>query len=214
MAFSACGQEEKLKMNNDTKNEKQSKGLVGEWRYMYFFGISKSKVNEIDLSEGMVKSLLSMVGVKFAISTGAAIDPRYIINKKGLTVWMDMHVLLSVQQPESLELVTQKRASLTIPSDYLNSTYINHINWPSQMLTKYDITLESYNLFVIPFLVSTTMGKPQNLSQSMKAPDGSLEIFGVYEFLHENPEGMLVDISDIINFIKKNRPDVTGSVRE
>ena len=45
------------------------------------------------------------------------------------------------------------------------------------------------------------------LSQSMKAPDGSLEIFGIYEFNESNPEGSLKELSELASFIKEYRPD-------
>jgi hypothetical protein len=47
----------------------------------------------------------------------------------------------------------------------------------------------------------------------MKAPDGSLEIFNVNEFSEKSPEELLVKISDIVKFIKENRPDIAQAVQ-
>ena len=68
------------------------------------------------------------------------------------------------------------------------------------MLEKHDLSLGEYRAFAIPFLVHESAAQIVNLSQSMKAPDESLEIFGVYEFTADNPESLLEDFAALAAF--------------
>jgi len=180
-----------------------------EWRQMYFIGISKGSPNEIDLSEGQIKGLLSMVNVGPAISNGAAIKPENLINSKGTTPWLAMFALVHAKQPSALPIIAEGKSRIHIPAQFINDIFNSHNNWPPEMLAKYDLKVKGYNTFVIPFLIHSSANPVGNLSQSMKAPDGSLEIFNVNEFSDTLPEGLLVQISDIVEFIKENRPDIT-----
>lgn len=184
-----------------------------EWRHMYFIGISKGSPNEIDLSEGQVQGLLSMVNVGPAISNGAAIKPEYLINSKGTTPWLAMFALVHAKQPSALPIIAEGKSGIHIPTQFISGTFNSHNNWPPEMLAKYDMKLEGYNTFVIPFLIHSSANPVSNLSQSMKAPDGSLEIFNVNEFSEKSPEELLDKISDIVKFIKENRPDIAQAVQ-
>ena len=182
-----------------------------EWRQMYFIGISKNNPKEIDLSEGQVKGLLSMVSVGPAISNGAAVDPKFLINSKGTTPWLAMFALVYAKQPSALSVIAEGKSRIHVPTKFVSNVFNSHNNWPSEMFEKYDMTLEGYNIFVIPFLIHSSASPVSNLSQSMKAPDGSLEIFNVNEFSSESPEELLVQVSGLVKFIKENRPDVVQS---
>lgn len=182
-----------------------------EWRQMYFIGISKNNLKEIDLSEGQIKGLLSMVSVGPAISNGAAVDPKFLINSKGTTPWLAMFALIYSKQPSALSVIAEGKSRIHVPTKFVSNVFNNHNNWPSEVFEKYDMTLDGYNIFIIPFLIHSSANPVSNLSQSMKAPDGSLEIFNVNEFSSESPEELLVQVSGLVKFIKENRPDVTQS---
>ncbi len=179
-----------------------------EWKHMYFFGITKQNQNEIDLSQENIGALLSMVNVYSGISTGAAIDPKFLINAKGTTVWLAMYAFLTVSNPEALSEAKKEDALLYLPSDFLNNTFNAHNNWPPELLSAFDLNLKNYNLFAIPFLVPRSERAIKNLPQSLKAPDGSLEVFGVQEFDEAAPEKLLAEFDSIIKFIIKERSDI------
>lgn len=190
--------------------DKSSKKLgmsATEWRHMYFAGISRRPINEINLSEGQMSGLLSMAGAAAVISSGAAIEPQYLINEKGTTPWLAMYALVQASDPEALSLIANGKSRIHVPSEFIHGAFGTHINWPKEILEKYDVTLGACRAFAIPFLVHNSLTQVGGLSQSMKAPDGSLEIFGVYEFSEDKPEGLLKDFSDLASFIKENRAD-------
>ena len=181
-----------------------------EWEHLYFYGLTKFPINEVGLKQNMAQGLIGMVGVKAAVSTGALIDPRYMLNKKGLTPWLAMHLLLTSKQPSLLTDVSKGTAAAFVPNDAVEQIFVNHINWPEELLSRYNIELEGFNVFIMPFMVPK--GTEYNLSfkQSMKAPDGSLEIFGVDKFQENSPEKLLSTIQGTLEFIKQHRPDVMG----
>ncbi|MDK1286279.1 hypothetical protein [Pseudoalteromonas umbrosa] len=190
--------------------DKTKKGCSAtEWRHMYFIGISKQNPNKIDLSERQVQGLLSMVNVGPAISNGAAIKPEYLINSKGTTPWLAMFALVQAKQPSVLPIIAEGKSRIHIPTQFISNTFNSHNNWPPEVLAKYDMTLEGYNVFVVPFLIHFSANPVNDLSQSLKTPDGNLEIFNVNEFSEKSPEEFLVKLSDIVKFIKKNRPVIS-----
>ncbi|MCH8497052.1 MAG: hypothetical protein LAT63_01120 [Marinobacter sp.] len=178
-----------------------------EWRHMYFAGVTRLPVNEINLTDAQMGGLLSMVGLNAVVASGAAIEPQYLINQKGTTPWLAMHVLLHVKNPDALDHVASGRLRAHIPPDSIRGAFGTHINWPAELLDKYDLGLGEYRLFSIPFLVHSSVPQIGSLTESMKAPDGSLEVFGLYEFDAGDPEGLLKDLSELANFIKTNRAD-------
>jgi hypothetical protein len=181
-----------------------------EWEHLYFYGLTKFPTIEVGLKQNMAQGLIGMVSVKASVSTGALIDPKYMLNKKGLTPWLAMHFLLATKQPALLADVSKGTATAFVPNDAIEQVFVNHINWPKELLSQYNIEIEGHNVFILPFLVPK--GAEYNLSfdQSMKAPDGSLEIFGVGKFDEKQPEKLLSNIQSTLAFIKENRPDVTG----
>jgi hypothetical protein len=195
---------------SNSMSEDSTKASATEWEHLYFYGLTKSPINEVGLKQNMVQGLIGMVGAKASVSTGALIDPKYMLNKKGLTPWLAMHVLLTTKQPTLIADVSKGTAAAFVPNDSIEQIFVNHINWPKELLSQYDIEIEGHNVFILPFLVPK--GTTYNLSfpRSMKAPDGSLEIFGVGEFDENQPEKLLASIQGTLEFIKEQRPDITG----
>ena len=177
------------------------------WRHMCFAGISKQPINDIDLSEDQIAALLSMIELNSVRSSGTAIEIQHIINEKGTTAWAAMYALVVANDKEALNLIAEGKTRIHIPADFIRSVFGEHINWPAAILEKYDLSLGEYHPFVIPFLVHKNVTYIGNLTESLKAPDGSLEIFGIYEFSAEEPEHLLKEISELTTFIKKERQD-------
>ena len=178
-----------------------------DWRHMCFAGISKKTINDIDLSEEQIAALLSMVELNSVISSGTAIEIQHIINEKGTTAWAAMHALVMANDQEAFNLIASGETRIHIPSDFIRSVFDNHINWPTELLEKYDLSLGEYRPFIIPFLVHKSVTHIGNLTESLKAPDGSLEIFGVYHFSAEQPEHLLKELSELVTFINSERQD-------
>ncbi|TEW50251.1 hypothetical protein E2R67_09570 [Psychromonas sp. RZ5] len=178
-----------------------------EWKHMCFAGISKHSINEIDLNEEQIAGLLSMIDLSSVISSGTAIELQHLINEQGTTAWAAMYALVIANDKEALNLIANGKTRIHIPANFIRSVFGNHINWPAAILEKYDLTLGEYRPFAIPFLVHKSVTNIGALSQSLKAPDGSLEIFGVYEFLDTDPEGLLKEYAELATFIKEERED-------
>ncbi|MFO6424915.1 hypothetical protein [Motilimonas sp. KMU-193] len=178
-----------------------------EWRHMYFVGITKLPVNQIDLTQAQMSGLLAMVNLNAVISSGTAVEPQYLINQKGTTPWLAMYALVNINDPTALNLVANGQSRIHVPSKFIQGAFGEHINWPAAMLKKYDLSLGEYRVFAIPFLVHQAVGTIGQLAQSMKAPDGSLELFGVYEWQDSHPEGLLKDVAELVSFIKEQRSD-------
>ena len=191
----SLAQEKDSSMNDKTEKLGMS---ATEWKHMYFAGISKLPVNQINLNEAQMSGILSMINLNAVISSGTAIEPQYLINQKGTTPWLAMYALVQVNNGKS---------RIHVPSKFIHGAFGEHINWPKEMLAKYDLTLGEYQTFAIPFLVHKDVTEIGSLTQSMKAPDGSLEIFGVHELVEGNPEGLLKEFADLASFIKEKRTD-------
>ena len=180
---------------------------AAQWRHMYFAGISKQVIYQIDLSEPQISGLLSMINLNAVISNGAAIEPQHLINEKGTTPWLAMYALVQLNDPEALNLIANGKSRIHVPSTFIRNAFGNHINWPADMLSKYDLSLGEYRMFAIPFLVYKDVRTMGSLSQSIKAPDGSMEIFGVHEMVEGNPKALLKDCAELAGFIKEHRAD-------
>lgn len=192
-------------VSQNTPNESAT-----EWEHLYFYGLTKSPVQQVGLNQNMAQGLISMVGVKASVSTGALIEPKFMLNQKGLTPWLAMHLILTTNQPSLLADVSKGSAAAFVPNDLIEKIFVNHINWPKELLSQYNIEIEGYNVFTLPFIVPKGANYNLSFGQSMKAPDGSLEIFGVGKFDENKPEKLLSNIQGTLEFIKEKRPDVTG----
>jgi len=182
-----------------------------EWKNMYFLGISKNDPSSLNLSEGQIRGLLSMVKVGPAVSTGAAIEPSFLMNTKGVTPWLALYTLIYTKKPEALGVIARGESAINIPGSYLNGLFASHVHWPKNIISKYNLELEGYKPFIIPFMLHKDSPPVGSFTQSMKAPDGSLEIFGIHEFNESNPERLFAEVEGIIEFIKEKRPDVTAT---
>lgn len=199
---------DKTTSSQGVKSEMSTIISATEWKHMYFVAITKKKPSEIDLSQRQIAGLLSMVNVSSGISTGAAIDPKYLINAKGTTVWLAMYALAASSNSESIKSLSSDAGLLFVPNAFLNGAFGDHINWPEKMLKSHNLDLQGYNLIAIPFIVYNSVTNMKKMSQSLKTPDGSLEIFGFHEFSERSPEALLIEYESLVSFIKKERPDL------
>lgn len=182
-----------------------------DWEHLYFYGLTRFQLNEVGLDQNMTQALIRMVGVNASVSTGALIDPKYMLNQKGTTPWLAMYALLTVKASDMLIPVQQGRSAAFVPNHVIEPLFVDHINWPIGLLSRYCIDLEGFNVFILPFLVPKGAQYNLSFSQSMKAPDGSLEIVGVGKFDENRPQDLLSDIQETLEFIKHSRPDITGA---
>jgi len=177
------------------------------WRPLYFAGISKQRIDKLNLEEAQIAALLSMINIESGISSGTPIEVPYLINEQGVTAWSAMYALTISHDDTDLPLIATGKKRVHIPSEFMRSVYEKHVNWPADMLAKYDLSLGKYRPFAIPFLVHNSVSGIENLTESLKAPDGSLEIFGVYEFSESDPEALLKNYAELTTFIKTERQD-------
>ncbi|UGQ45891.1 hypothetical protein [Massilia endophytica] len=178
------------------------------WRGMYFIAVTKKKPGEIDLSQELMSGLLSSINARSAIYTGAAIEPQYLINAKGTTAWIGMWAFITHANPELLKSLGNGPGLAWVTPAWMNKAFGNHINWPEKMLRSHKLELRDYKLVAIPFLLPNNGLALKNMTQSIKAPDGSVEVFGFHEFDETNPEALLVAHERVARFIEKERPDL------
>jgi len=178
-----------------------------EWRFFYFTGITKLPISEIHLKDGHMTGLLSTINLQSSISTGYAIEPQFLINHKGATPWLAMLASAHLNHSEELVKIAKGNSRIHYTGD-LHSIFNNHVNWPADIIRKYDFTLGEYRIFIIPFLIHKSQTDYRGLSRSMHSPDNTMEIFNFQEFEDENPEKLLKDIAKLVQFIKTERPDV------
>lgn len=121
-----------------------------------------------------------------------------------------MYAITYANDPGAFGVVAAGGARVHILADVLARAFTGHINWPSSMLQQYDYSVDGYTLFLIPFLVHVGVERIGTFEQSMKAPDGGLEIFGVHAFFETNPQALLQEYVSLADFIKMNRPDIVS----
>jgi hypothetical protein len=199
-------------MDNSRSQGEQSQPInfssATAWRGMYFIAVTRKKPSEIDLSQELMSGLLSSINARSAIYTGAAIEPQYLINAKGTTVWIGMWAFITSANPALLKSLGKGPGLAWVTPAWMNKAFGNHINWPEKMLRSHNLDLKGYKLVAIPFLIPKNETGLKNMTQSVKAPDGSVEVFGNHEFDENNPEALLVEHEMVARFIKKARPDL------
>ncbi len=205
-ASNASGQRNGNMMTEAQKMANYSSATA--WKGMYFIAITKKKPGEIDLSPAAMNSLLSTVNAKSAIYTGATVEPKYLINAKGVTSWIAMWAYINHANPEILKSLGTGQGLALVPTPWVNSAFGSHVNWPAKMLHAHNLELKGYTFVAIPFLIPHNAPALKKLSQSIKAPDGSLEVFGFDEFNEKNPEALLIAYEEIGDFIRRKRPDI------
>lgn len=197
---------ETVETRKEMKAQEEQKMSIYEWRDFYFAGVTKKPVSEIYLQQGPMLGLLSMIGVSSGIANGTAIEPKFILNKKGATPWYAMYASVYANDPNKLSKISSGDGLIYLPNN-LHTSFQGHVNWPGEMIGKYALELGEYRVFVIPFLMPRANSNYKTMPQSMISPDNTMEIFGVYEFNTEDPEAFLRDIQELVDFIKSERPD-------
>jgi hypothetical protein len=199
-------------MDNSHPQEARSQPInfssATAWREMYFIAITRKKPSEIDLSQELMSGLLSSINARSVIYTGAAIEPQYLINAKGTTAWIGMWAFITSANPALLKSLGTGPGFAWVNPAFMNKAFGNHVNWPEKMLRSHDLDVKGYKLVAIPFLLPKTEMALKTMTQSVKAPDGSVEVFGFHEFDENNPEALLVAHEMTARFIKKERPDL------
>lgn len=210
--FSCSGNAAELTNAGPGQRRAQSTDLPSptEWRQMYFVAITRKKPSEIDLSQELMTKLVSEIEVRSAIYTGAALEPQYLINAKGVTAWIAMWVFITHGNPDLVKSLGTGPGAAWVRPAFMNSAFGAHINWPEKMLRSHNLDVTGHKLVAIPFLVPKNGPALRKLPRSVKTPDGSLEVFGFHEFDEKNPESLLKEFEAIAHSIRKERVDLSG----
>jgi len=161
------------------------------WNHFYLWGISSKPVAEVEFRPEQLKALLGMVGVDAAVVSLAAFEPRYLINQKGTTAWMLLFIFALMNDREGLEAVANGKAAIYMPAKRLQQDFNSHVAWPAPLLEKFPFSFGESSPFVIPFVRFGGAGAPRPMPQSLKSPDGAIEIMGVEEFDERRPDALL-----------------------
>ncbi|WP_065188644.1 hypothetical protein [Shewanella woodyi] len=184
---------------------------ISKWKQLYFVGITKGELDSISLNSQQFNGLLNMIGVHTYISTGLALDPNYAVNRtkdRVVTSWLNMFAVLANYQPELIDQVYEGKSTAFLPEHWSHGLFPKESGWPTSLVEKHDYDLKGYKIFIMPFLVPDITGNFNDLSQSIKSPDGSLEIFWFSYFDVNNPEKLLSDVSSLKNFILEERKEL------
>jgi hypothetical protein len=169
---------------------------AASWQHFYFWGVSSKPPAELELQTRQLQALLGVVEVDATLASLAAFEPRYLINHKGVTAWMLLFVFAFANNREGLGAVAEGKASLFMPAEALRGSFESHVAWPPQLLAKYSFDFGQHWPFVIPFIRYRNAPAPRPLKESLKSPDGSIEIMGVAEFDEQRPEALLALFHD------------------
>jgi hypothetical protein len=161
------------------------------WKHYYLWGVASKPPAEIELQAKQLQALLEAIGAEASVSSLAALEPRYLINHKGTTAWMMLFVFAFMNDKEALAAVAEGKAAVCMPAQGMQSTFNSHVAWPKPLLDRYPFDFGKHTAFVIPFIRFGTAAAPRPLPQSLKSPDGSIEIMGVAEFNEQRPEALL-----------------------
>lgn len=184
---------------------------ISKWKHYYFLGITRGKLESISLNYQQIAGLMTMVGVSTYIATGLAIDPAYAVNITNETIgtpWLNMYAVLAHYQIDAIDDAYQGKNSLFLPEEWSRGLFPPNSGWPERLMQKYDYELDGYKMFILPFLVPDHVDKLVELSQSMRAPDGSIEVFWFSYFDVNNPVNLLTDMSSLKRFIIEKRQEL------
>jgi hypothetical protein len=171
------------------------------WRQWFFIGVSIDEPASLTLDQGQLQSLFSVTNSAAVLSSGAPIDPRFIINQKGATVWTLLFVLTLMNDKAGLEAVANGKCGLQIPPSSIRDVFRDHVNWPDSILKRYPVGLKSGHFFILPFLRHKDLTAPIPLSRSVKTPGGEIEILVIKEFDDADPESLMRSIHEICSAI-------------
>lgn len=103
---------------------------------------------------------------------------------------------------EQLNRVAKQETSIYIPRTMLEGGVGNFNRWPPELLKSFDLTLDAAHLFLLPFSTHVSASATRQLTESLKSPDGSLEILGLHEFSHDHPSRLLAIAQTVAKFVK------------
>lgn len=164
---------------------------VGDWKQYYFWGLSKKAPSDLSLSAAQVQALLRSVQAECSVVSLAALAPKHLINHKGTTAWILLVVYALMNDKEALQAVAQGSSALYLQESLVHGAFGAHVNWPAHLLEQYETDFGDHCPIVIPFVRHRASPEPVQLAQSLRAPDGSMEIMGVAEFSETQPEALL-----------------------
>jgi hypothetical protein len=174
------------------------------WSQWCFVGFSSARAAETeDFSQAQIQSLLEMVGAQKVVGSVSPLDPRHLINQKGVTAWHALFALAMVKDRAGLAAVSEGSAMLMVPGSALRSSFTSHVNWPEQVLSRYRLEPRGWFPFVVPFLLHESAPGPRQLQQPLQAPGGNLEIWSVAEFQESQPETLLDEIQRFAEHIDR-----------
>lgn len=169
---------------------------IDDWKLYYFWGLSSTKPSALTLQQQQMQALLSAVGADCALSSLGALEPRYLINHKGTTVWILLLLYALMNEKEALSAVANGTSSLFMQAARVHGAFGTHVNWPDHLLQQYCADFGGHWPFVIPFVRHQAASAPMQLAQSLRSPDGVMEIMGVAEFSDQQPEALLAVFHD------------------
>jgi len=167
------------------------------WRHFYFYGLSKTDPSSVELDAQALMGLFSATDAPPAIVSLALIDPKYVINQKGLTAWLFLYLKARVPDSDTLKYVASGKGFSFVSADEMRAVFGSHINWPKEVLGRHPYDFSPRRPFVLPFILPNSATPPRSLSQSLISPDGSFEIFGVAELDPQDPEKLLEIFSSL-----------------
>jgi hypothetical protein len=168
-----------------------------DWSHWYFLGFSLATPRKLAFDPKKVEFLLSLVHAERVIAGLEPLDPRHLINDKGVTAWGALFVYAFLNDKESMLDASEGRALLFAPAGFLRESFSSHVNWPEELLARYCLEPSKGHPFILPFIVHQSAPQPQDIQRPLRLPDGSLEIFGVAEFNESEPEGLLWVVQDV-----------------
>jgi hypothetical protein len=179
---------------------------VEDWSQWCFLGFAPLHADTIDaLDPGLVQSLLSLVQAEKVIGSVSPLDPRHLINHKGVTAWQALLVLALTKTKEGLQAVSEGNGLIIIPDSFLRPNYSSHVNWPEPVLSRYRLEPRGSHPFVLPFALHKSAARLQPLQTALRTPDGALEIWGVVEFNELEPVRLLWEIQRLAEHIDAER---------
>ncbi|MET0397948.1 MAG: hypothetical protein ABW277_14135 [Longimicrobiaceae bacterium] len=189
-----------------------------DWDPWYFFGYSDKQPSKIELHPEEVGFFFSAAGIDSGLSWLAPIDPRHLMNSKGTTAWHALFVYALWKDEdeallghgEALLAAFEGRTLALAPAASLRSSFSSHVNWPEQMLRKYDLGLDIGFPFVVPFLVPVPAPKPRSLNAPLRSPGGDMVVHGVERFDEDHPEHLLATFQELKRAIAPERGDLSG----
>ena len=164
---------------------------VEDWKQYYFWGLSAKKPAELQLSVEHVRTLLGAINADCAIASLAALEPKHLINHKGTTAWILLFIYALMNDKDGLAAVSIGTSGLFLPANIVHGAFTSHVNWPTELLGRYNFDFGDHWAFVIPFVRHHESPEPIQLPQSLRSPDGMIEIMGIAEFNDQRPDALL-----------------------